>query len=55
MLKMGNEKQSNWVDNMIHQLNGLATAGNLSIEEIYNIIKGIVSDACKVNKELAVA
>ena len=55
MQKMGSDKQENWVDTIIHQLNRLATAGDISINEIYETIKGIISDACSVNKGLAVA
>ena len=53
--KMGNDTQANWVDTIIHQLNRLSNAADIPIKEIYSTIKGIISDACSVNKGLAVA
>ena len=51
--KMGNDTQDNWAETIIHQLKRLSTASDIPIEEIYETIKAIISDACSVNKGLA--
>ena len=42
---MGNDTRLNWVNTIIHQLERLATASDLSVSEIYKTIVGIISDA----------
>ena len=53
--KLGGDTQANWVDTIIHQLDRLANAGELSVKEIYECIKGIISDSSSVNIGLASA
>lgn len=51
--KMGVDNRENWADTIVHKLERLATASNLSVKEIYEAVCGIVSDASSVNKGLA--
>ena len=51
--KLGKDTRENWADTIIHKLNRLSTASNLSMKEIYESVRGIVSDAYSVNKDLA--
>ena len=53
--KLGGDTQANWVDTIIHQLDRLANASDLSVKEIYECIKGIISDSSSVNIGLASA
>ena len=50
---MGNEQRDNWADTIIHQLERLSSASDISIKDIYRSICSLVSDSCKVNKGLA--
>ena len=51
--KLGKDTRENWADTIIHKLNRLSTASNLSMTEIYESVRGIVSDTYSVNKGLA--
>ena len=50
---MGNEKAVNWADTIIFQLERIAKASDQDLKSIYQAIVSLVSDSCKVNKDLA--
>ena len=51
--KMGADTRENWADTIIHDLTRLATSSNMTVNQIYEAVCGIVSDAASVNKGLA--
>ena len=51
--KMGSDTRENWATTIIQQLERLQHASGKDVKEIYKCIRGIVSDACSVNKGLA--
>ena len=52
-LKISKGDRSNWATAIIHILDLLATASKVEIEAIWKTITAMVSDLCKVNKQLA--
>ena len=52
-LKISKGDRSNWATAIIHMLDHLATASKVEIETICKSITAMVSDLCKVNKQLA--
>ena len=53
MQNMGNEKRDNWANTIIHLLDRLATASGSEVNELYKQIKGLITDKCGVNIDLA--
>ena len=52
-LKISKGDRSNWATAIIHILDLLATASKVEIEALWKTITAMVSDLCKVNKQLA--
>ena len=50
---MGSDTRENWADTLIFKLERLAKASEHSVQELYESIRGLVSDAASVNKGLA--
>ena len=50
---MGKDTMENWADTVIHKLKRLSIASDKTVQEIYEAVRGIVSDAHSVNKGLA--
>ena len=50
---MGADTQENWADTIIHDFNRLATSSTLSVNQIYEAVCSLVSDAASVNVGLA--
>ena len=50
---IGKDNRENWADTLIFKLERLSKASNHTTKELYESIRGLVSDAAKVNKGLA--
>ena len=50
---MGKDNRDNWADTLIFKLQRLSEASNHTVQELYESIRGLVSDAASVNKGLA--
>ena len=50
---MGVDTRKNWANMIIHYFNRLATSSTLSVNQIYEAVCGLVSDAASVNVGLA--
>ena len=51
-LKISKGDRSNWATAIIHMLDRLIAASKVEIEAIWKSITAMVSDLCKVNKQL---
>ena len=49
---MGKYTRENWADTIIHKLKRLSIASDQTVQENYEAVRGIVSDAHSVNKGL---
>ena len=52
-LKISKGDRKNWATTIAHMLDRLATASNVEVDDIWQSITAMVSDLCKVNKQLA--